>query len=113
MKYIEEYKEYLDMQLLELPGVKEGKMFGYPAYYVNGKLAICHYEDNLIVKLPTEKVSSLIKTDSNASREGPKPRKNMGKEWVFLRIPNIISLDKYIQLCFDSISFTFNKANES
>lgn len=111
MNHIPEYKDYLDSKLLGKEGLSPGKMFGYPAYYVNGKLAVCHYEDNVIIKLPAEKVNELVETDKNASREGPKPRKNMGKEWVFLHIPDIKSLQNYIKLCEDSIRFVANQPN--
>jgi hypothetical protein len=33
-----DHKAALDTFLLHLPGVTSGKMFGYPAYYVHGKL---------------------------------------------------------------------------
>ncbi len=115
MKYIEEYKKYLDEQLLGIPEVNEGKMFGYPAYYINGKLAICHYEDNLIIKLPAERVTQLVETDLNASREGPKPRRNMGKEWIFLHIPDINYVKNKKELFMESIEFTnkIRKQNDS
>jgi len=37
-KYREDVKATLDGLLLGLPMVRAGKMFGYPAYYVKGKL---------------------------------------------------------------------------
>jgi hypothetical protein len=105
MNYNAEYKSLLDSELL-LPGIVEpGKMFGYPAYYVKGKLAICHYNDNLIIKLPADTVTALVQSDKNASREGPKPRRNMGKEWVFLHVPSYEILVTYVPMCKQSISF--------
>lgn len=37
------HKAFLDSLLLNMPGVVAGKMFSYPAYYVNGKLSACIY----------------------------------------------------------------------
>ena len=39
------HKIVLDNLLLSHPLVRAGKMFGFPAYYVDRKLCICLYED--------------------------------------------------------------------
>ena len=38
IKYNSKHKEILDNFLLKIPIVNSGKMYGYPAYYVGGKL---------------------------------------------------------------------------
>jgi hypothetical protein len=48
--YIPEHKAVLDDFLLTLPGVHAGKMFGYPAYYVNKKLFACVYGEGVGVR---------------------------------------------------------------
>ena len=53
-------KTILDTLLLKLPGVVEGKMFGYAAYYVKGKLFACIYGDGVGVKVPEEIASTLL-----------------------------------------------------
>jgi hypothetical protein len=58
--FIPEHKEFLDSILLGLPGVKAGKMFGYPAYYVNKKLFTCGYGEGVGVKLPEARASELL-----------------------------------------------------
>ena len=40
--------------LLGLPGAKAGKMFGYEAYYVFGKMFACIYGDGVGIKVPEE-----------------------------------------------------------
>ena len=48
------HKEFLDFLLLTIPGVDAGKMFGYPAYYVKGKLFACVFEAGVGVKVPAD-----------------------------------------------------------
>ena len=53
----------LDVLLLGMPGVVEGKMFGYAAYYTKGKLFACVYGDGAGVKVPEDVASALLKED--------------------------------------------------
>jgi len=55
-----DHKKVLDGFLLEIPGVVSGKMFGYPAYYINKKLFACVYENGVGVKIPENKANELI-----------------------------------------------------
>jgi hypothetical protein len=55
-----EHKRVLDSFLLEIPGVVSGKMFGYPAYYINKKLFACVYENGVGIKIPENKANELI-----------------------------------------------------
>jgi len=55
-----EHKSVLDSFLLEIPGVVSGKMFGYPAYYINKKLFACLYENGVGVKIPENKANELL-----------------------------------------------------
>lgn len=45
-------KGVMDSMLLDMPQVKPGKMFGYPAYYVKGKMFACVYENGVGLKVP-------------------------------------------------------------
>jgi hypothetical protein len=79
-KFKPENKEVLDAILLEMPGVKPGQMFGYPAYFVNGKLFACLYEEGVAIKIPENKAQELV------GREGiiyfqPQGRRKM-REWI-------------------------------
>jgi hypothetical protein len=47
-----ETKQVLDDLLLKSPLAQAGKMFGYPAYYVGGKLFACVFEDTVGLKIP-------------------------------------------------------------
>lgn len=43
-----------------MKGVVPGKMFGYPAYYVDGKLFACLYEDGVGIKVPAADADTLV-----------------------------------------------------
>lgn len=60
VKFNSNHKEALDQMLLDIPGVRPGKMFGYPAYYAGQKLSICIVEDGVGVKLPAETAEKLL-----------------------------------------------------
>jgi hypothetical protein len=51
--------------LLQEEHVKAGKMFGYPAYYVDKKLCICLYEQGVGLKGPETTASALLEQDKN------------------------------------------------
>ena len=74
------HKEVLDDILLQIPGVDAGRMFGYPAYYIDKKMFACIYGDGVGIKVPEHVADSMV------GREGivrfqPMGRKPM-KEWV-------------------------------
>jgi TfoX/Sxy family transcriptional regulator of competence genes len=78
--YNTEIKNVLDSFLLKTAIVVPGKMFGYPAYYVNKKLFACVYEDGVGLKVPFNLANELI------GKEGIIPFEPMGKrkmkEWI-------------------------------
>ena len=79
IEYNSKHKEVLDSFLLENPKVTPGKMFGYPAYYVGGKLFASFYEDGVCVKVPESLTNELLE------REYIEPFQPMGRkmrEWV-------------------------------
>lgn len=74
------HKNVLDSFLLEIPGVMPGKMFGYPAYYVNKKLFACVYENGVAVKVPEKKANEIIgKTGIIHFQPGGRGKM---KEWI-------------------------------
>jgi TfoX/Sxy family transcriptional regulator of competence genes len=80
--YSEKHREVLDSMLLEIPGVKAGKAFGYPGYYVGGKLFACVYEDGVSLKVPEEVRERLLK-EKGVDYFVPMGRVKM-KEWVLI-----------------------------
>jgi hypothetical protein len=85
-KFNPENKKVLDSFLLEIPGIKPGKMFGYPAYYINKKLFACLYEEGVGIKIPEDRVNELI------GREGIIHFQPMGRrkirEWIQINRKN-------------------------
>jgi hypothetical protein len=75
-----QHKKVLDSFLLEQEGVTPGKMFGYPAYYVNKKLFACLYEEGVGIKLPEDKAKELV------GKEGIIPFQPLGRrkmrQWI-------------------------------
>ena len=73
--------------LLGNPVIRPGKMFGFPAYYVGGKLCICLYEQGVGIKLPQPSVARLLETDPNATPFMPMGKPKM-REWVQITLVN-------------------------
>lgn len=61
-----------------MPEITQRKMFGYPAAYVNGRLFAGLFENSLILKLPIESRSELLKL-RGATRFEPVPGRMMGE----------------------------------
>lgn len=74
------HKVILDSLLLNMPDVVEGKMFGYPAYYVNGKLFACIYDEGVGVKV-FEEVANKFLSEHYVVPFQPLGRPKM-KEWI-------------------------------
>lgn len=75
-----EVKKAVDSILLRNKSVVPGKMFGYPAYYINKKLIACIYENGVGVKVPADVADQLM------GKEGIVHFQPMGrqktKEWI-------------------------------
>ena len=79
------HKEVLDSFLLENMSVKPGKMFGHPAYYVDGKLFASLYMEGVCIKLPEPRVKELL------TKEGYSLFQPMGrtmKQWIMITHKN-------------------------
>lgn len=98
------HKRVLDELLLGDDRVRAGKMFGYPAYYAGGKLAICLCERGVGLKLPEESVSALLETDPNAVPFTPMGRRTM-REWVEIDLLDSEGYRRYAQLFMESVAF--------
>ena len=97
------HKEVLDSLLLNMPGVVEGKMFGYPAYYVNGKLFACIYGEGVGLKVPEEAANKLL------SEEHVVPFHPLGKpkmrEWIQINRAQSADYRKDINIFRTSVEF--------
>ena len=108
VKFNEKHKEILDSFLLDIPIVNPGKMYGYPAYYVGGKLFASLYNDGVCVKIPEPQVKELLKKD------GVVPFEPMGRKMRDCILINRDKSEDYLkdQEIFDaSIEFVSSLAN--
>ena len=78
--FIPEHKVVLDALLSEFPEVRSGKMFGYPAYYVNGRLFACLYDTGVGMKVP-EKLARELLQKGKAVPFQPLGKARM-REWI-------------------------------
>jgi hypothetical protein len=101
-----ELKEVLDTLLLQIPGVVAGRMFGYPAYYVHGKLFACIYGEGVGIKVP-EKVAGSLVGRKGIVRFQPSGRKPM-KEWIQInrkRSEDYLMDQEILKISIDYVSF--------
>ena len=63
----------------DVPGAKPGKMFGMPAFMVNGKLAVGVYSDGVVAKVGEQRAKALA---GKNGVEGAMMRGRPWKEWV-------------------------------
>jgi hypothetical protein len=102
--YREDVKKQLDDVLLSIPGVSEGKAFGYPAYKV-GRKVFCFVGSNGIgIKLPEDKVSNLIDTTDGMKPYVPETG-TVWKSWVSIEHPNANDYGKHKDLYEQSAKF--------
>jgi hypothetical protein len=99
-----EIKQIVDSILLKMPSVVPGKMFGYPAYYVHGKLSACIFEKGVGIKVPENLAKKLI------GKEGIIPFQPLGrpkmKEWIQINRQNPEEYLKDKDIFEASVNFT-------
>jgi hypothetical protein len=81
-KWNEAVQPFVDELLLPLPGVRPGKMFGYPAYYTGRKMFACLYGPGVALKLPPADVDRLLGR-TGMTRFNPMGRMTM-RGWVMI-----------------------------
>lgn len=98
-----ENKKAIDALLLRLPLVTEGKMFGYPAYYINKKMFACVYEQGVGIKIPAEAAKDLL-DKTGISHFQPMGRAVM-KEWIQITRENPEDYSKDIEIFKTAIKY--------
>jgi hypothetical protein len=104
--FSEAHKAVLDDMLLDDPRIRPGKMFGFPAYFVGKKLAICLYEDGVGIKLPAASVAPILEGDRNARPFQPLG-KHVMREWVQIDLADSDGYRAYAPLFEESIEYLF------
>jgi hypothetical protein len=98
------HKAVLDELLLELPHVRPGKMFGYPAYYAGKKLSICIVGEGVGLKLPESTANQLLEEDPNITHFQPLGRRKM-REWVQINLEDSSEFKRYLDIFTESIAY--------
>jgi len=98
-----EVKKAVDSILLKNPSVVSGKMFGYPAYYINKKLFACIYEKGVGVKIPADVANQLIDKKGIVHFQ-PMGRARM-KEWIQINRENPADYLKDVEIFETSMIF--------
>jgi hypothetical protein len=106
----EKHHEMLDSILLDIPGVKPGKAFGYPGYYVGGKLFACVYEEGVSLKVP-EEVRDRLLAEKGVDYFMPMGRAKM-KEWVLIVKKRSSDYEKYEDAFLAAISYVSTQAKK-
>lgn len=76
------HEKVLHDMLKDVPGVTPGKMFAYPGYKVNGKLAVGLFDTGIVAKVGAERVKQLVGRNGVQAFE-PMPGR-IWKDWVLL-----------------------------
>ena len=81
-KFNPEHETILHDMLRDVPGATPGKMFGYPAYKVNGKLAVGLYDTGIVAKVGPARAKELVGKGGISVFEPMAGR--AWKDWVLL-----------------------------
>ena len=106
--YNPQHKAVLDSILLKVPGVKPGRMFGYPAYYVNGKLFACAYDEGVGIKIPEQLARELL-DQKRAIPFQPLGKAKM-REWVQINHKRSTDYTKDHEILIRSVQFVASLA---
>lgn len=98
-KYNPEHEAILKSLLSETEIAQEGKMFGYPGYLVNGKLAVGLHSQGIIAKVGRERAAELANQEGFSAFE-PQPGR-IWKDWILLSG----SLEKHAAIFEEALAF--------
>jgi hypothetical protein len=102
--YRPDVKAEMDKLLLGMPGVTGGKMFGYPAYKINGKVFAFVGGAGISIKLPAKRVGALIEEHEVMGPFEPASGR-VWKEWVSIDHANVADYAQHESLFTESIAF--------
>lgn len=91
-------------EMFTIPGIKAGQAFGYPAYKINGKVFAFLGSKGLILKLPAERVKSMMAEHSHMQMMEVEPGV-FWREWLSIQHDDPQAFRQYQGLAEESISF--------
>lgn len=95
--------EFLATRLCADPAVRQGTMFGHPAFYVGRRMVACVYGAGVGLRLPRERVQALLGTRGIVPFE-PYGRVGM-REWIEIRRARAIDYRDDLDLFRESITY--------
>ena len=104
--YDEALKAKTDELLLVMPGVKGSKAFGYPAYKVNGKIFAFVGSRGFAIKLPTDRVQSLL--DGKVFKPFEVGEGTVWKQWLSIQHEHSEDYEGDIELFEESLGYVAN-----
>lgn len=99
----------LDELLGGRAGLRKGRMFGCPAYFVGTKAVACVFEDALNLTLPAPRIDELVRTPGFRRFE-PHGRTMTG--WVLIDQERLASIDASDELLDAAIAYARAKAEQ-
>lgn len=103
VSYREDHVAALRQLLREVLGVREGNMFGHPAFFVGRRMFACVYGEGVGLKLPAHRASELIEA-SIAAPFQPYGKPRM-REWVQITRARSADYTADRDLLIEAISF--------
>jgi hypothetical protein len=89
--------------LAGLPGVREGKMFGFPAFFVGKKIFACVYGEVVGFKVPQDLAAKLLEDPGFAPFQ-PQGRHRM-REWVQFPCAPHEEINRYEEILLASYEY--------
>lgn len=105
-KFNPEHEKVLHAMLKDVPAAKVSKMFGYPAYKVNGKLAVDLFDSGIVAKVGPKRTKELIGKPGIEVFE-PMPGRAW-KDWVLLTG----SFDQNHDLFEEAVQYVLEETNK-
>ena len=104
-------KSILDEFFSEYELVRQGQMFGYPAYYVGRTMVACLYEGKLGLKVPEEIANEARKMKDIADfRPQGKPKM---REWIEFDFHSRNELNLHENLIHNALQYAKSRAAKS
>lgn len=107
--YREDLKPIID-ELIDRPGVKPGKSFGYPSYKApNGKIFAFVGSKGLILKLPQDRVQELIAAHDEMHQFSPGgDGSGVWKAWINIDHPDAEVYHQYQHLIDEAMEYVMD-----
>ncbi|MBC7815084.1 MAG: hypothetical protein H7175_28260, partial [Burkholderiales bacterium] len=100
-----EVQAVVDDIVLDIPGVRGGKAFGYPAYKINGRV-FAFVGDGVALKLPKSQVKEMI---AKGKPFGPFEANGIWQEWLHIELEEPTDYHEHTELFEESIGYVAEK----